>query len=425
MTGQVTEVEHAGPVEGLVGRILRGEIFVLRGGLQRLGLFDALVQASLEGIGRAAGDDIARKVEQGGFERVHEWVEPADIPALTDAVYRIMVPLAHGCIRRFASIFFPDSGSYYYERNPNVRFHIPYDLAEAHRQQFDRFARQRGEGKISAHGPHRDAWVDCPSNAINVWIAMGPVQPGNGLSIFAKEYHNSFAFKDGYLSSRAALHRPLNFSLQPGDILVFHGNHLHASELNQTGATRYVISYRITFGKPHYAHGHYHHYLHAGLAESRWSWLAGLPQNLQRSFFSYQIRRLLNKISVRRGMSGADNPAAATPYKNESKTEDLPGDDDSIALAGFPVGAIRAISKGACLARLGENEFAAVSRRCPHRGGDLAEGWLADGKLVCPLHNLAFDPQTGASPCTSLKPLRRFAWEVRGDRVFAGPQPLS
>jgi nitrite reductase/ring-hydroxylating ferredoxin subunit len=50
-------------------------------------------------------------------------------------------------------------------------------------------------------------------------------------------------------------------------------------------------------------------------------------------------------------------------------------------------------------------------------GGDLAGGWIDDQKLVCPLHSLPFDPETGASPCHSLPALRRYACHVRDGRV--------
>ena len=50
-----------------------------------------------------------------------------------------------------------------------------------------------------------------------------------------------------------------------------------------------------------------------------------------------------------------------------------------------------------------------MSRFCPHAGADLADGFVDGGRIVCPWHNVPFDPDTGASPCPALKPLRRFA----------------
>jgi nitrite reductase/ring-hydroxylating ferredoxin subunit len=414
------EIERLAQVNGLVGRILNGEVIVLRGGLQQLGLFELLVESSLEGIRNSAGNETANQVRQSSFAKIHECVEPASIPAVTDAVYKVVTGIARTFLESFVPRVFPDGGTYYFERSPNVRFHIPYDRAAAQRREFDKFAKKVGEGKISAHGPHRDAWVDCPENAINVWIAVGPVRHGNGLTVFTRDYRTKFEFKNGYIAS-GTLHKPLSFDLQPGDVVLFHSNHLHGSELNRTDETRYVVSFRITFGKPHYPHGHYHHYLHAGLAGGPWRWLAEVPQNLQWSFFRYQLRRLRYKLTGRGRMSGRDESleqATSSEMPSASK-------DDSIALASFPVGSIRAFSRKVCVARLGENEFAALSRHCPHSGGDLARGWLDEEKIVCPLHSMPFDPETGASPCNALPPLRRFACSVHDGRVYVDASELE
>lgn len=47
-----------------------------------------------------------------------------------------------------------------------------------------------------------------------------------------------------------------------------------------------------------------------------------------------------------------------------------------------------------CVARTG-GTLAAVDNLCPHRAGPLAEGWIEEGKIVCPWHAWAFDLATG------------------------------
>lgn len=404
------EITRVGSIEGLAKRVLNGEVFVLRGGLQQIGLMDGIVESTLAGIRKAAGQGTADKVREMGFEKVHEVIDPAALPAVTDAVYKEVTPAARGFLTTFVPAVFPGEGDYYYERSPNVRFHIPFDRAQAQRKEFDKFAKKVGEGKLSAHGPHRDPWVDCPENVINVWIAIGPVKHGNGLTVFAKDYDRKLAFKNGYLTS-GSLNKPLSFEMQPGDVVLFHSNHLHGSELNRTDETRYVVSYRVAFGKPYYPHGHYHHYQHGGLAAGPLHFLAGVPQNLQWSFFRYQFARLRYKLTGQGRMSGRDSDAVeAAPI-----TEPTEG---SVALADLPVGTIRAVSKKVCIARLGENEFAALSRYCPHAGGDLTGGWIDDGKVVCPMHSMEFDTKSGASPCKTLAPLRRYQYSVRDGRVY-------
>ena len=408
-----TFVEHPGAIDDLARRILDGEVFVVRRGLQQLGLLDPLVRSTLEGIRACVGPERASKVEQAGFDRIHEWIDAAELPVVTDTVSKLVTASANDVLLKLVAGLFPGRGSYYFERNPNVRFHIPFGIAAGHRKEFDKYAEKHGQGKIAAHGPHRDPWVDCPENVINVWIAIGPVQRGNGLAIFTQDYGTEFAFRDGYILPGAKLHQPLSVDLEPGDMLLFHSNHLHGSEINQTQSTRYVVSYRVAFGKPHYPHGHYHHYRHVGLASGPLRWLAGVPQNLQRSFVRYQFRRLGYKLTGRGRMTGRD---AAGPSQRDTPELAIPA-DGTIKLAEFPVGSVRAVSKDVCIARLGERDFAALGRRCPHSGGDLACGWVEDGKVVCPLHSLAFDPKTGASACSAFKPQRVYACEVRDDRV--------
>ena len=77
-------------VGDLAPRILRGEVFVVRRGLQQLGLYDTLVRSTLEGIRNTAGPEVASEIERCGFDRIHEWVKPAEIPAVTDAVYKVV-----------------------------------------------------------------------------------------------------------------------------------------------------------------------------------------------------------------------------------------------------------------------------------------------------------------------------------------------
>ncbi|MGQ0734657.1 MAG: phytanoyl-CoA dioxygenase family protein, partial [Acidobacteriota bacterium] len=267
----------------LAGRILNGEVFVLRRGLQQVGLFEPLVECTLEAICASAGREVADKVREGGFDRIHEWLSPLDLPGVTDAVYAVLTPRAHSHLQTLVPRVFPGAERFYYEKSPNVRFHIPFDHAARYRREFDKFAEKRGQGKIAAHGPHRDQWVDCPSNAINIWIAVGPVRHGNSLTVFTQDYETRFAFKDGYILNGQRLHKPLSFDLAPGDAVLFLSHHLHGSEVNRTDRTRYVVSYRVTFGKPHYPHGHYHHYLHSGLAGGPLRQLAHIPQNLQAS----------------------------------------------------------------------------------------------------------------------------------------------
>jgi nitrite reductase/ring-hydroxylating ferredoxin subunit len=397
--------------------VLDGQLFVQRGFLQRLGHYDFMVERTLEGIGASAGPAAAASIAEKGFERIHEVLTPDRIPAVTDAVYARFAEVALELLDRYIPAVFGFEGTYYYERTPNVRFHLPFDLARPYRKQYLDFASLHGEGKISAHGPHRDYWLDCPDNAVNIWIAMGRVREGNGLSIFHANYSQELECEEGgNLRLDAPLRPPLNFPLEPGDALVFHANHLHASELNRTDETRYVVSFRVALEKPHFPRGHHHEYLHSGLARAGGvrRFFASVPAYLQTSFATDRARRLAAKV-IGKGANRRGKAREAGGRRDERLSAK---DSVSLAVHDIPVGSIQAIAGDACVARLADDRFAAFSRYCPHEGADLSCGFLKDEQLVCPWHNLVFDLGTGASPCKSLPVLRHFPCEVRDGHVI-------
>lgn len=59
----------------------------------------------------------------------------------------------------------------------------------------------------------------------------------------------------------------------------------------------------------------------------------------------------------------------------------------------------------------------ALDDACPHRGGPLSDGILADRCVVCPLHDRRFDLEDGA-PLTDGEGVRAHRVEVRDERVY-------
>ena len=346
------------------------------------------------------------KIRESGFENLHQYVPAADLPDVTDAVYDVMEAYAPSALERRVPGLFNWKRNFYFETSPNIRFHIPYKCAAAHRKQFDAFAEKFGQGKIAPHGPHRDSWLDCPTNAINIWIAIGRVRPGNGLTVFPHDYGRQLAFQpNGELEDGQRLSPPLTFDLAPGDAVVFHGDHVHGSELNRLEETRYVVSFRMTLDKPRFHDGHYHHYRHSGMAMGGWGALSGLPANLQASFFKSFAKRGFRKLT---GYKPAPRNGAA-----QAGTASANG--AAIPLADFPEGSIKAVSNAVCVARIGADRFEAFSRFCPHSGADLANGWLKGDRLVCPWHNLPFDLTSKKSECEALAPLKAYGCRVEND----------
>ncbi|MBK6721058.1 MAG: phytanoyl-CoA dioxygenase family protein [Sphingomonadales bacterium] len=365
---------------------------------------------SIAAIRGHLGNELTDAILAIGIERIHEIVAPERIPAMTDAIYRAIEAKAPDYLSRLMPDLFGDR-DYYFETAPNVRFHIPYDSARQNAGAYANFVKKRGEGKLTAHGPHRDSWLDCPDNGVNIWIAFGHVQKGNGLTVFVKEYNKTQSFTEkGSVTDDVALTEPVAFDLDPGDCVLFHTDHLHGSELNRTQETRFVISFRVTLDKPHFPREHHHSYRYSGLASGPFRALATLPSILQPSFARSGIRRVRKRLLGWRSQP-VPNPAngALPPVFAKDLVE----------------GEIRAIDAKSCVARLGDGTIVAFSRRCPHEGADLANGFVVDNHIVCPWHNLPYDPVSGASPCATLRTRTMTSVILDDGRIAIAPPTVS
>jgi len=76
------------------------------------------------------------------------------------------------------------------------------------------------------------------------------------------------------------------------------------------------------------------------------------------------------------------------------------------------------------LGRDGDRYFAA-QRRCVHLGGDLAEGIVSRGHLICPQHAWRFSTATGRHPEASQYCLVTYAVRVVGDQIEVDPRPQT
>ena len=76
--------------------------------------------------------------------------------------------------------------------------------------------------------------------------------------------------------------------------------------------------------------------------------------------------------------------------------------------------------KKLCIVKQGD-EIHACSAKCPHAGGNLAEGYLdALGQLVCPLHRYKFNITNGRNVSGEGYFLKVYPVEIREDGLFIG-----
>ena len=68
------------------------------------------------------------------------------------------------------------------------------------------------------------------------------------------------------------------------------------------------------------------------------------------------------------------------------------------------------------LYRLGDGIYA-TDGMCTHAVGLLADGWVEDGEIECPLHQARFDIRTGKAMCApATEDLRTYPVRVEGRR---------
>lgn len=78
----------------------------------------------------------------------------------------------------------------------------------------------------------------------------------------------------------------------------------------------------------------------------------------------------------------------------------------------FPCG-----EKVVCVANVNGN-ISALDNVCLHRGGPLGQGYLEDGKIVCPWHGWQFDAATGQVGHNPAAKTTVYAVKVEGDDLL-------
>lgn len=76
--------------------------------------------------------------------------------------------------------------------------------------------------------------------------------------------------------------------------------------------------------------------------------------------------------------------------------------------------------KKLCFTRL-DGKLYAFYHKCPHAGGQLAEGYLdAQGNIVCPIHRYKYSVRNGRNTSGEGYYLSTYPVEVREDGVYVG-----
>lgn len=209
----------------------RGVLVLLERRLEQVGYLDRFTELFLEEIAGVTTPAVADAVREAGLTRMHDHLNPDQVVALLARLDRraapLAVPFSQAIVR---SITGTAAGPYFICSRMWVRAQIPYRLLEA---RSDILEATHLMGHLVPATPHRDFWLTHPRGTMSIWAAVGPVRERNTMMFFEGEEGG----------------RTLTPGLDPGDVLVFNADRLHASVRNVTDETRVAVTSRIVPGR--------------------------------------------------------------------------------------------------------------------------------------------------------------------------------
>ena len=63
-------------------------------------------------------------------------------------------------------------------------------------------------------------------------------------------------------------------------------------------------------------------------------------------------------------------------------------------------------------------QYFAIQNFCPHQNADLADGYLREGQVFCPLHNWSFDLNSGAYGFNPKLKLKTYPVLIEQDSIY-------
>lgn len=108
-----------------------------------------------------------------------------------------------------------------------------------------------------------------------------------------------------------------------------------------------------------------------------------------------------------------DQGLSVADWKQVAKVGDIrPGDVIGVEVAGIPM-----------ILGLDGDRYFAMQRQCVHRGGDLTDGIVSRGHVICPNHGWRFSTATGRHAEASDVCLVTYAVRVVGEDIEIDPVP--
>jgi nitrite reductase/ring-hydroxylating ferredoxin subunit len=390
--------EHQCSIDSVIPRILAGELIIVRKGMQDLELFDQSVDLVINSIEAVCGSEVAAAVKNEGVEKIHLHVGLDQVEAVY-AKARVELALKMPAVTAKTFEKLGIAQDFFIHDASLIRLMMPFDIMKSKQKEFKKHL-----GKLTLHGPHHDHYQNVPINAINTWTAVGRVDSNNGMLIYPDVWGKNLPIENGEVRQDQYLGKPVALDMDPGDILIFHSNHMHASRINSTDDTRVVLTNRICLEKPEYpdAARPQKYFLSsafpAGIDLATIFSRKGFVGN-KRKHLKTGLSKAVHKMATKVGLN-----FIKYPDETSSLISLEPVDINQLAKT-LSDGDIAVIDDKTCATKI-EGKVISFGRQCPHQGADLALGFIEGGQVFCPHHGLKLCLKTGEASCSSIKNLK-------------------
>jgi hypothetical protein len=327
--------------ENVVNFLESGHILIAKNLLKETNLEEPLNELLTEAFG----------VEYSNLENIHELLDIEQILSGIESLKNNKKILSS--VVNISRSIFSSSKDLYVELMPNLRPHVPHEVISLMEKDVEK---RVGKGKLNAHGPHKDSWRFHPKNTINIWVALSPVEPLNGMFILPHSTDYSPKFSDNEIVPGCGIYPEMHWvtEMEAGDAVIFRSELLHGSILNQTSRTRFALSMRCTIEFPKFHKNFMYNYVQTNPYFSNLTWC---------------------KLFSKSKFSPPSLDSLYQPFEPSKRTNFI-HDKDSDSLS----------------VKTSMDEVRTFCAKCPHQGIPLEYGWLEGEVLVCSQHQLRVHP---------------------------------
>ncbi len=334
----------------------------------------------------------SKKVFKKNFklDKLHCFLNPEQIPMLQVAIEKKFKKEICKWVMHISENHLNMKNEYYIDEKIYFRINFPFDYAVKSKYKDKKHPLHRynkGLPKAAwSHGPHIDTWYGHSFKAINFWWNVDGVNTENSMTLHLKK--NTFDLKYDefmYLDPNIKPPNITKIDLEKGELLLFNSEQLHATRLNTSNQTRFVITTRVIQDQPTFNKSINHrHYLN-------WMSSKKIKNN------DYTTKEYKNFIKIKSTIKEKKVSKKKISIKINSNFEDKK-EFNVPKIKNKQIININYYDKNILLTRV-RNKFLAFSEKCPHLGVSLKNGFILDNQIKCPAHGVEFNLKNGFSGC--------------------------